>query len=205
MELILISSPVSVQDEMSRLNEYFRMGLKRFHLRKPYYSKEKLDAYLHLVDPVFYPCISLHSHHQLGEKFGINRYHYPEHLRQSTSPETFEKRIEEGQVLSTSVHSVEIHNKLSSVFSYAFLGPVFPSISKKDYGDPFDHDKWKKISNSTIPSIALGGIDLHNIKVVKDLGFKGAALLGAIWSLPQDLSVQHLNDCFHQSEKTYHE
>jgi len=205
MELILLSSPVSVPDEMSRLNEYFELGLKCFHLRKPYYSKEKLEAYLQQVHPDFYPFIALHSHHGLGEKFGISRYHYPEQLRLATPAASFENRLAVGQLLSTSVHSVETLTKLPTTFSYAFLGPVFPSISKKDYGEPFDQDKWKKINNSNLPAIALGGIDNHKIKLIKDLGFKGVGLLGAIWSLPQDLAVQQLTDCIHQGEKAYHE
>jgi thiamine-phosphate pyrophosphorylase len=205
MELILISSPVAVPDEMSRLNAYFQMGLKRFHLRKPYYSKEKIEAYLHQVDPAFYPYLSLHSHHELGEKFGIKRLHYPEHLRQATPPASFEKKLAEGKVLSTSVHSVENLSKLPAFFSYALIGPVYPSISKKRYGDPFDPDKWKRIGSSDIPAVAIGGIESQKIHTINKLGFKGAALLGSIWSVPHDMAMQHLEDCIHQCKLSYHE
>lgn len=47
------------------------------------------------------------------------------------------------------------------------------------------------------PIIALGGIDEENIGCIKDIGFYGAALLGAIWNPFQDgVSVKSLVDKF---------
>ena len=197
MELILLSSPVSIPDEITRLNDYFHRGLKRFHLRKPYYSLEKTESFLEQIDPQFYPYIALHSHHSLGEKFGLKRLHYPEDLRNITPKETLTGKVAEGKVISTSVHSIENLKKLSPIFSYAFVGPVFPSISKIGYGDPFDPEKWLKIKNSSTSAIAIGGINSQNIQNTKKLGFKGAALLGTIWSQPHDSAIEEFTDCLH--------
>jgi len=197
MELILISSPVSIPDEASRLNDYFGQGLKRFHLRKPYYSKEKLENFLQEVDPQYYPNIVLHSNHTLGGKFGFNRFHYPEDVRLITTEEELAGKVVKGNVLSTSVHSFDALKKLSPLFSYAFIGPVFPSISKKGYGDPFDPDKWSKIKNNTHTAVAIGGINSRNIQKINKLGFQGAALLGTIWSQPHKCALEELTNCIH--------
>ena len=195
MELILISSPVSVPDEWTRLNDYFSHGLKRFHLRKPYYSRIKIEKFLNQIDPQYYPRIVLHSYHSLGKKFGLNRFHYPEDLRKITAEEELAEKVAEGNNISTSVHSIDALKKLPSSFSYAFIGPVFPSISKQGYGDPFSKEKWLKIKTASTSAIAIGGVDSNNIHNLNKLGFKGAALLGTIWSRPHESAFQELTDC----------
>jgi len=205
MELILISSPVSIPDELIRLNDYFSQGLKLFHLRKPYYSKEKIAEFLDKINPQFYSKIALHSHHALSEKFGINRLHYTEDLRNITSKGTIADQVAEGKIISTSVHSLETFKKLTDLFTYAFLGPVFPSISKKGYGDPFDPKKWLKVKNNVPKAIGIGGIKSANIQEIKKLGFSGAAILGSVWSQAHEDGKKELAACLNHDEFTFHE
>ena len=42
MELIVISSPEDIKDEVSLINELFAAGMKRFHLLKPNIGLAKL-------------------------------------------------------------------------------------------------------------------------------------------------------------------
>ena len=67
---------------------------------------------------------------------------------------------------------------------YVLLSPVFDSISKKDYHANYTSEELRKAHKAGIIDkkvIALGGIDADNIRQVKDYGFGGAAILGAIW------------------------
>jgi len=205
MELILISSPVAIPDELNRLNDYFSQGLKLFHLRKPYYSLEKIAEYLDNINPQFYPKIALHSHHSLGEKYDINRLHYTEDLRSITSKMTIADQVAEGKIISTSIHSIEMLRKLTDLFAYSFLGPVFPSISKQGYGDSFDPEKWLKIKSNAPKAIGIGGIKSTNIQALKKLGFSGAAVLGTIWSQSHNGALEELSACLKQCEPTYYE
>jgi thiamine-phosphate pyrophosphorylase len=70
-----------------------------------------------------------------------------------------------------------------NVFDYVFLSPVFDSISKPGYfrNDELGmmSDEWKALVKTKV--IALGGIDASNIHKTKELGFDGAAVLGAVW------------------------
>jgi thiamine-phosphate pyrophosphorylase len=122
----------------------------------------------------------LHSHHYLAKSFGINRLHYTEASRkQLTEMNLSEQKVE--NTLSTSVHTVSDYKNLTDHFSYAFLSPVFDSISKPDYqAQKFDLAEVDK--NSTINLIALGGIDETNCNKAYEKGFDGIALLGAIWN-----------------------
>lgn len=71
------------------------------------------------------------------------------------------------------------------VCDYVFLSPIFDSISKEDYGAHFSAAQLRDYSRRRIIDrkvMALGGIDLDNLKQIKDLGFGGAVLLGDIWN-----------------------
>ncbi|MCD6018870.1 MAG: thiamine monophosphate synthase [Bacteroidetes bacterium] len=176
--VIVISSPTPVTKEASLINQLFDEGLPVFHLRKPDSSSQELVLLLQEIDSIHHSKIALHSHHYLAKSFGINRLHYTEASRKQLTHVDFS---ENENTLSTSVHSVEDFTNLSEHFSYAFLSPVFNSISKPDYeAKPFDLSELSK--NKTTKLIALGGIDETNCGKAYEMGFDGIALLGAIWN-----------------------
>jgi thiamine-phosphate pyrophosphorylase len=79
-------------------------------------------------------------------------------------------------------HSLEEIEQYSVQYDYAFLSPIFNSISKKGYNSPFDLEVVKDfLQNRQEKIIALGGVDDDKIETVKTTGFDGVALLGAIW------------------------
>lgn len=77
-------------------------------------------------------------------------------------------------------HSLEELQNHKAKFEYAFLSPIFDSISKEGYKSNFDLQEVKeKIKDKKI--IALGGIDESKIETCLELGFAGVAFCGAIW------------------------
>ena len=75
---------------------------------------------------------------------------------------------------------------LSPDFDYAFFGPVFSSISKINYISVIEDDLNLSLNKTSTKIIAIGGINEENIKNVFDMGFDGAAVLGAIWQKPKE-------------------
>ncbi len=176
--LIVISSPTSVTNEAALINQLFDEGLEIFHLRKPEYSSQELVLLLQEINPIHYAKIALHSHHYMAKSFGITRLHYTEASRKQLTEINL---LENENILSTSVHSLEDYKNLSGHFNYTFLSPVFDSISKPDYlGQTFDIRSI--IIKPETKLIALGGIDETNCKKAFDMGFDGIALLGSIWN-----------------------
>lgn len=176
--LIVISSPTAIRNEPSLINQLFDEGLSVFHLRKPESSSQELVLLLQEINSEHHSKIALHSHHYIAKSFGINRLHYTEASRKQLTEADFS---ENENVLSTSVHSVEDYKNLSDHFSYAFLSPVFNSISKPDYeAQQFDLNGLDKKRSTKL--IALGGIDEHNCSKVYEMGFDGIALLGSVWN-----------------------
>ena len=183
--MIIITKPTPIQNEISLIHSLFAEGLELLHVRKPDYSEDEMKRFLSAIGLEFRARLVLHQHHQLAQAFGINRIHFTEKDRESynnsfriSNPERVKSAI-----LSTSVHSIEDFNALADVFQYAFLSPVFTSISKADYAPTIDYrTALEKRTNHKTKLIALGGIQSGNISQALESGFDGVALLGTIWN-----------------------
>lgn len=188
MKLIVISSPEALACEASQVHGLFERGLEVFHLRKNQYSREQLEESLRQLRPEYYSRIVIHGHYQLMEHYNLKGIHLKgQFLEQAESGEIRQLiRLAKKRRLSVSgsFHSIEALERLHAELDYAFLGPVFSSISKTDYPakislkEAYAYLLHKKQRGKVI---ALGGIDESNILQVQAAGFDGAALLGSIW------------------------
>lgn len=183
--IVIIAPEVSVTNETELVNSFFENGLDFFHVRKYGFSNDEMQNYLNGIDKAFRTKIVLHSHFFLAKEFGINRIHFKEEAR-------INKRYVDykNYQLSTSVHCIEDFNKLSETWRYAFLSPVFPSISKPDYGcETNGLNNLEQKNNSHVQLIALGGIQPENCRQVIENGADGFALLGSIWQSNNPLNT----------------
>lgn len=191
--MIVISNPIKTNNEINIIHSLFEEGLLLFHVRKPDFSEKEMKAYLSDIKIDFRSQLVLHSHHHLAAEFRINRIHFTEKERiailnpvaKLTRPtkNTFQKMVKKGIHLSTSVHTIEDFNALGNAFDYAFLSPVYPSISKENYSSKTNLlEEIKKRTNYTTQLIALGGMDSKNTAHTLKTGFDDVALLGTIWN-----------------------
>jgi len=177
--MIVITNPTPVPNEMEIINSLFENGLELLHIRKPDFSEIKTALFIHQIKKKFRGKLVLHHHHQLATEFGINRIHFTEKNRSTNKPNRFSKPVR----FSTSTHSIEEFNTLANDFDYAFLSPVFSSVSKENYHPATDlFAAVKKRTNFKTKLIALGGIKSDNINQICNSGFDGIALLGSIWT-----------------------
>jgi thiamine-phosphate pyrophosphorylase len=191
--MIVISNPTSIPNENTIINELFQNGLSLFHVRKPNYDLAEMNFFISQISPLFRSQLVLHSHHQWAKKWGINRIHFTQKarceicnaplklLRPIRNP--FKKIAQKGFHLSTSVHDVATFNTLENAFEYAFLSPVFASISKVNYLPKLDFSlELKNRSNFKTQLIALGGITAQNCQQALAMNFDDFALLGTVWN-----------------------
>ena len=186
MKLIVISNPIALQNEASLINQLFDEGLAIFHLRKPEYSEKEITDLLKKINPEHHSKIALHQHHQLKDTFEIKRLHFTEIERENTNSNALKTCVSMGNVISTSVHSIDDFQIIENQFSYSLVGPVFDSISKKGYLAMKNTTDFSYQNTSSTKRIALGGICENNILQVKKMGFDGAAVLGIIWNDPKN-------------------
>jgi len=176
--MIVITNPFFIKDEIQILHSLLEEGLSLLHIRKPDFSEVEMAKFIHQIKLEFRTNLVLHSHHQLAKDLGIERFHFSEKDRKEF-PARFPKPC---RYNSTSTHSIEDFNSLETKFNYAFLSPVFKSISKENYSpekDLFEEIKSRK--NHKTKMVALGGIDSENIQKTFENGFDDVALLGSIW------------------------
>ncbi len=187
MRIIVVSSPDKTDAEIGPVIQLFKAGLTNFHLRKPSFTKQKLEAYIEQIPKRYRKRIIIHSHYSLAIKHGLKGIHLTKKHRKKTLKNFLQRMIL--QLKKPNLAITRSCYKLTDLledqfrYKYVFLSPVFEGISKKSHSGGFN----KRSLQSTLQTcnhevIAMGGIDLQNIEQVKSLGFNGAALLGALWN-----------------------
>jgi thiamine-phosphate pyrophosphorylase len=185
--MIVISNPISVTNEINTIHSLFEEGMLLFHVRKPSFGDLDLKQFISEIKPNYRDNLVLHSHHHTASALGIKRIHFSESERKTAllhqNRALFETYKSKGFQLSTSVHTIENFNTLEGHFDYAFLSPVFPSISKGNYASKIDlFEEIKKRENFSTQLVALGGMDFNTIHQTLENGFDSVAVLGTIWN-----------------------
>lgn len=182
--LVLVTTAAPVEGEAVLLNRMFAAGLSRLYLRKPDWTGAAVARLLGQVekeyrDRVMVSFASLQGHAALFPD--CRNIHFPEVLREEIKPGYLEALRNRGYVLSTSVHARTALDTLPEVFSSAFFGPVFDSISKPGYRalpvEQLDVSGYR----GGLALIALGGIRADNCRQALQYGFDGVAVSGAVW------------------------
>ncbi|WP_121812213.1 thiamine phosphate synthase [Mucilaginibacter kameinonensis] len=192
MELIVISAPDVVANEAPIINRLFGAGLQRLHLRKPAWDIGRCIDLITQIDRAYHHAIVCHQHHQLIKIFEMDYLHYTENDRIKSDQSKLSSLVNDGYRLSTSIHDIGAIPGLQR-FEYAFLSPVFSSISKPGYRSILPADFCLDKSMPSPKVFALGGIDESNLEQIKNMNFDGAAVLGAIWQDPQHAVSNFIN------------
>jgi len=190
-KLIVITTPEFFVGEAAILNQLFRAGLKRLHIRKPQSKREDIVRLINKIEMPFRKRIAVHYHKQLVIEMGLGGMHfgYPEI---STQPDLADFNY----MVSCSVHQWSEFESLRNKTDYCFISPVFDSISKSDYQA---NKTLKQVPASAKNVYALGGITVNNFEKVLENGYAGIAVLGHLWE-DKNLTLQRFNNL---QEKMY--
>ena len=176
MKLILITPPSYFVEEDKIITALFEEGLDILHLRKPHTAPMYAERLLSLIPEQYHKRIVVHGHFYLKDEYRLKGIHLSE--RNPNVPGDYKGHR------SRTCHSLEDIKANKKGHEYLFFNPVFDEHSKQSYMGNYTPLELRKAHKAGIIDkkvIALGGIDTDNIKQVKDLGFGGAAILGAIW------------------------
>lgn len=185
--LLLITNQYNVKDEAKIIQQIASFDSCFIHVRKPNYSLSRMKKWLEQFSIKTTQKMMLHQHHQLYADFSIRGIHLKESHKNCVISLSKEPKI----TLSAAYHNA-VEAQQQSCYDYSVLSPVFDSISKANVkGKKFN------VQNSKKPIIALGGVDAENMKIARNLGFQGVAVLGSIWQNENPI------DAFRTIEKTY--
>lgn len=187
-KLIIISSPNPVSSEISKVVTLLKSGLQQFHIRKPNFNDLDMMNYITSIPKEYRKYLVLHSHYHLAKDYNLKGIQVGKY------------RIAEAKAYKNhfsyfgySAHSFSEITEHKENYSHFFLSPIYNSISKAEYKANFSKDEIGTFlkNNSETNIIALGGIHTQNSKECFSLGFKGIALLGAIWGQEDPLAAYH--------------
>ena len=187
MKTVIISKSNEMEDEHHIITQMFDAGLEYFHIRKPYFVKDEMIRYLDGFNTKHLKHLIVHTHHRTVLKYPIKGIHISRKHRKR--PEKTWVNVRIAQMIKPKLHlSVSSHDladlkKGLMKYSYIFLSPIFDSISKYKYKAAFKKEELvNALGNSKKQVIALGGVDEDKIEIVREMGFAGVALMGAIWN-----------------------
>lgn len=183
MRIVVITSPTAVPGEAAAIMRMLESGaVWRVHLRRPEADKLQMCTLIESVPAELRSRLSLHSHFELAERYGIGGIHL--NSRCPNAPDGF------SGLVSRSCHSLaELYAPQSD--NYRFLSPVYDSISKTGYKAAFSADELREVA-ACDNVVALGGITPASLTELADMGFYGAAMLGAVWKAVENDSLENL-------------
>ena len=187
MDLIVLTPEQDVPDEAKIINDLFRCGLTRLHVRKHGYTIDRYREYINAIALVYHSHMVIHDSFDLFHELKLGGIHLSSHARNDDKVWDCISEIQPSAI-STSFHSwLEIEANNFS-YNYVFISPVFDSISKQGYQATIDLSEANKVKqefsqrSKYLPKIiGLGGVGPDQLEELSINGFDGAAMLGAIW------------------------
>ncbi|WP_109829955.1 thiamine phosphate synthase [Reichenbachiella versicolor] len=173
MKVLVITPEESVDQEVETCNLLLSCGLERLHVRKPNWTKDRLRNYLTQINTEFRSQISVHEHHELASELSLGGVHFKGN----------DQILKSEKLTSKSCHSFNELMDIDGNVDYAFISPIFDSISKTGYRGKYSIKELKGIMTSMnyTAVYGLGGIDTTNVSTIDKTGLNGIAVLGAIW------------------------
>ncbi len=176
MKVILITTDNFFVEENIILNALFEEGLDVLHLKKPNSEPVLCERLLTLMPEKWYDKIVVHDHFYLQSEYNLRGIHL--NSRNPEPPVGYEGH------LSRSCKSLKEIEDWKKKCDYVFLSPVFDNPIQTSDCEPYSMDTLIDASKKGIIDnkvIALGGVNVDNVRKAKDLGFGGIGIMGAVW------------------------
>jgi thiamine-phosphate pyrophosphorylase len=177
--LAVITSPGDIPGELEYLEGLLEAGVEKLHLRKPGGTVEGLLERLALR---WASRLVVHGRVELALRYGVPQVHGSAGMLAGPA----ERGGDAGSLaVSTSVHSWGELKQLPAGLAYAFISPVFDSISKPGYMAAAD---LLTMPSAALPCrpVGMGGVSADTIGLMTTRGWTGAALMGWIWEEPRE-------------------
>lgn len=195
--LAVVSLPGMFAGEGDCLEALLAAGVQRLHLRKPAAEPGELEALLERLAPRYAERLVLHGggSRALALRYGVPNVHGAVAYRDGSGSSGGGPLVDgpmaagedvgdvHGLAVSTSVHSWEEFSRLPAGLAYAFISPVFDSISKQGYGAGAGLLQ-RPCGQLPCMAMGLGGVNSETLGVLLEYGWTSAAVLGWIWKDP---------------------
>ncbi|MDE5808782.1 MAG: thiamine phosphate synthase [Muribaculaceae bacterium] len=169
-KIVVITTPKPIDNEAQKIEKLLSAGADYVSIRKPEIGERYVAGLLENIRPELRCRIKLHDYPELARAFKTGFQLNSRNTKVDGIPQS---------MLSKGCHSLgEVVE--SQGFDYVTLSPIFDSISKPGYKANFNLNNLDLESFSS-KVIALGGVTLDRLPVLRKSGFAGAAFLGEVW------------------------
>lgn len=177
MKLIIMTKPTFFVEEDKILTALFEEGLDNLHLYKPDSSPMFSERLLTLLDDSCRKRITVHEHHYLKEEYRLKGIHIDS--AEGNVPLGYK-----GHVTRT-CRNIEELKKAKRNADYVFLRNIFDSQTNANEKQSFSYEELAGASKCGLIDkhvYAQGGINIDNIRIIKELGFGGVVICGDLWN-----------------------
>ena len=194
-----MTQPTFFVEEDKILASLFDEGLDNLHLYKPLSEPIYSERLLTLLPKEYYSKITVHDNYYLKEEYKLRGIHLEEMTAQP--PKGYRGHV------SRSCSKLEELKATKKQADYVLLKYIFDSQTEADQKASFTMDELKNASRHGLIDrhvYALGGMNLDNVRIAKDLGFGGVVISGDLWNrfnIHQELDYQALINHFTKLRK----
>ncbi len=177
MKLIIMTKSTFFVEEDKILTTLFEAGMDSLHLYKPGAEPIYSERLLTLLPEDYYGKITVHDHFYLKEEFHLRGIHL--NNSQAELPAGYRGNV------SRTCHSTDELKEAKKKSSYVFLKTLFDSQSNSEDKATLTTDELKEAARNGLIDkhvYAMGGMNLDNISIAKDLGFGGVVICGDLWN-----------------------
>ena len=177
MKLVLMTKPSFFVEEDKIIATLFNEGLDNLHLYKPGSAPIYSERLLTLLPDEYYRKITVHDHYYLKNEYGLAGIHIES--PDAPKPDGYKGRF------SRTCMELDKLKAAKKKAEYVFLKYIFHSQSEKDADATFTIQQLEEASDMGLIDkhvYALGGMNLDNVKIAKELGFGGVVICGDLWN-----------------------
>ena len=177
MMLIIMTKSTFFVEEDKILVTLFEEGMDNLHLYKPETSPVYSERLLSLIPEDYYNKITVHDHFYLKDEYRLSGIHID--TPNLTPPLNYKGHI------SRTCTKLEQLKDMKKQSNYVFLRNIFDSQSEPDQKSNFTMNELEMAASSGLIDkkvYALGGMNMDNLQVAKELGFGGVVICGDLWN-----------------------
>ncbi|MDD7319123.1 MAG: thiamine phosphate synthase [Prevotella sp.] len=177
MKLVLMTKPTFFVEEDKILSNLLEEGMDYLHINKPESSPMFTERLLSLIPEEYHNKIVVHGHYYLKDEYGLRGIHIDDPL--TPLPQGYKGKF------SRTCTVIEQLKEAKKKSEYVFLKSVAGENADNEPGGDFtigqlaDARKQGLIDKHVY---ALGGLNIDNLKEIKQLGFGGAVICEDIWA-----------------------
>ena len=194
-----MTKPTFFVEEDKILGNLFEEGLENLHLYKPGASPMYSERLLTLLGDDYRNRITVHGHFYLKEEYKLRGIHIDD--MNMPIPNGYKGKV------SCTCRRIEDLKEAKRHKEYVFLKNIFDSQTFAENKSSFTANELEEAARHGLIDrhvYALGGMNIDNIRVAKDLGFGGVVICGDLWNrfnIHQELDYKALIAHFEKLRK----